>query len=91
MPLAERFGLWAALSCSMVVSILWFAWKREVRMANRIDKLEEDRRLSDLATAKALETNGILLQQIASVQQKQLDCQQQTLVEFRCRPCLKES
>lgn len=88
LSVAERFGIWAAFSLGLVFAVLVFAWKREIRMANRIDTLEREASMASLASAKALETNGIFLKQIADVQAKQLECQQQTLVELRCRPCI---
>lgn len=96
LSLAERFGLWAALCVSLIVAVLLFAWKRENRMAARIDNLEESSHASNVATAKALESNGACLRQIADLQQRQLDAQnrmteaqQEANVEMRCRPCLR--
>jgi hypothetical protein len=86
--MAERFGLWAALCVALILAVLLFAWRREVRMANRIDKLENDGKESDVRTSKALESNGECLRQIVEIQREQLKTLQELNIELRCRPCV---
>jgi hypothetical protein len=38
--LADKFGLWAAVTVLLIISIVITTWLRERRMANRIDILE---------------------------------------------------
>lgn len=90
MPLAERFGLWAALCCVLVGFILWFAWKRETRMASRIESLEDKSSEAATSVAKALHSNGEILKQVVSVQEDTLKEIRTLNVEMRYRPCLKE-
>ena len=93
LSVAERFGIWAALSILLIVVILYFSWKRELRMATRIDQLEAER----AKITVVLTENGDLLKQSVKLQEKQLEQgqrqleeQQRLATELRCRPCIKE-
>jgi H+/gluconate symporter-like permease len=94
--LVERFGLWAALCVTLVGAVTWISWKREMRMAARIDSLESEKAASSVAIATALTNNGTSLnrlnetiEQILRVQNEQLMTSKELNVELRCRPCIK--
>lgn len=87
---AERFGLWAALSVVLVGALTVLAWLREKRMAKRIDTLEAQNRETSTEVCVALEKNRKLLEESNKVQLKQLEALQAFTIEMRVRPCLKE-
>lgn len=84
--IAERFGVWAAFCLLLTIVLVWLSWRRECRMAKRIDDLEAER----TQTAVALNENGNKLQQAVLLQQQQVDIMRALVTELRCRPCLKD-
>jgi hypothetical protein len=83
---AERFGLWAALCLGLIIAVMWFGWKREVRMATRIDTLEANKE----QIAVELHDNGEKLGRTTELLEEQVRLMQSLCTEMRCRPCLKE-
>lgn len=74
--IAEKFGLWAALTVLLVLATLIMGWLREKRMASRIDILEEARTKSAAEVATALTKNGELLENMVTIQGQQLQAMQ---------------
>lgn len=91
LTVAERFGIWAAFCIALVMAILFFAWRREARMAARIDRLESEMHQSALAVARALELNGETLKRNLTLQEEILKELRALNVEMRVRPCLRHT
>lgn len=87
---AERFGLWAALTVFLVAVVILTAWLRERRMAKRIDDLENKfvaavAAQKDMQAAITLQTKA--LEELIAGQRGQTDVLKEIKTVFSMKTC----
>lgn len=76
---AERFGLWAAVTVALMVALIVTGWLRERRMAKRIDDLEKDLvLLAKAATSAQRDVQGSIAAQTKVLETLSTQTKEQT-------------